>query len=1086
MKFHRIWADLRVTLLYALFGGIWILFSDRALETLASDTSTLTILQTYKGWFYVTASALLLFFLLRNETAHRSAAENKLHENEEKYRLLFENSMDAIMLTAPDDGAILSANPAACRLFGMTEQEITRLGWEDFIDVTDPRLQAALEERKRTGKFHGELTFTRRDGFKFEGDVSTVIFKDKDGLSRTSLIIRDITERKKIEEQLVQMKRLYATLSQVNQTIVRVKDRADLYQSICDVSVEYGEFALAWIAILDEKTGDVNPVAASGLDVAQWPFETVNIHTGSLTGGLLASAIRTSQVITSSNVMTDKRTASAKDIIAQYGYKSSSAIPFQVRGKTIGALLLISQKEGIFNAEEEQLLLKEMGGDISFALDTLETEAEHARAEDSLRKSEENFSKAFLSSPAALLITRLADGLFLEVNKAYLSIVGYSRMELIGHKTTEFNIFVNTEDRKAIVERLLATGSVHNFETSIRNRSGEIRHIFASQEIIKFNGDEDCILSSFIDITERKKAELQVQQQLQRLKGLRIIDQSITSSLDIHVILNVVLQQVLNLLKADATAILLLNPSTQTLDYAVGQGFYTKEIEQTSIPLGEGLAGQVGMEQKSLHISDLPAIGDRFIRAEKLKEDHFVQYIGVPLVAKGSIKGVMEIFQRTTTQFDEEWLGFLEALADQAAIAIENAQLFEGLQRSNSELEQRVHSRTTDLLRMNKELEHANHAKDEFLANMSHELRTPLTGILGMTESIQLNTYGQVTKEQVKALKNIETSGTHLLTLINDILDLSKTEAGKLDIYPEMVNVEEVCQTSLIFIKEQARKKSIKVEYQQRVNVKTLFADPRRLKQILINLLSNAVKFTPENGKVTLSVRADLEMEQIHFSVHDNGIGISQENLQRLFTPFTQVDGQLNRQYEGSGLGLALVLRLAEIHGGSVSVESEVGVGSNFTVSLPWQHQPMKQIEQLQPESPADQLAASHGLLLLAEDNEANIEAIAGYLEFHGYTLVVAANGMDALVKAEEHDPQLILMDIQMPVMDGLEAIRRLRADPRFDSTPIIALTALAMTGDRDRCLQAGADEYMSKPASPKKLAMKIAELLQKRYSKNT
>jgi CheY-like chemotaxis protein len=122
----------------------------------------------------------------------------------------------------------------------------------------------------------------------------------------------------------------------------------------------------------------------------------------------------------------------------------------------------------------------------------------------------------------------------------------------------------------------------------------------------------------------------------------------------------------------------------------------------------------------------------------------------------------------------------------------------------------------------------------------------------------------------------------------------------------------------------------------------------------------------------------------------------------------------------------------------------------------------------------------------LAEDNEANIEAIAGYLEFHGYTLVVAANGMDALVKAEEHDPQLILMDIQMPVMDGLEAIRRLRADPRFDSTPIIALTALAMTGDRDRCLQAGADEYMSKPASPKKLAMKIAELLHKKYSENT
>lgn len=776
MKFHRIWADLRVTLLYAIFGGIWILFSDRALETLTSDTSTLTILQTYKGWFYVTASALLLFFLLRNETAHRSAAESKLRENEEKYRLLFENSMDAIMLTVPD-GSILSANPAACRLFERTEEEIRQLGRNGIVDLTDTRLQAGIEERERTGMFRGELTFIRKDGSKFEGDVSSVIFKDGAGNTRTNMIIRDTTER--------------------------------------------------------------------------------------------------------------------------------------------------------------------------------------------------------------------------------------------------------------------------------------------------------------------KMAEFQIQEQLRRLQSLRTVDQSITSGMEMKAVLEVVLQQVTDLLKADAVAILLLNESTQTLDYTVGLGFHTDAVRRSTIHLGESLAGQVGIERKSLHVSDLIKTGDKFIRAELLKEEHFVAYLGVPLVAKGSLKGILEIFQRTSTHLDEEWRNFLDALADQAAIAIDNAQLFEGLQRSNAELEQRVHSRTADLLRMNTELERANHAKDEFLANMSHELRTPLTGILGMTESIQLNTYGQVTNGQVKALKNIETSGTHLLALINDILDLSKTEAGKLDVYPEIVNVEEICQTSLVFIREQARKKSIKVDYQQGDNVTTLFADPRRLKQILINLLSNAVKFTPEKGQVTLSVRVDMEMEQVHFSVLDNGTGITPENLQRLFTPFTQVDGRLNRQYEGTGLGLALVLRLAEIHGGSVHVESEFGVGSKFTVSLPWQPQQNKQIEQIQPETPTDPSAIQHGLLLLAEDNETNIEAIADYLKFQGYTLVIASNGMEALAKAEEHAPQLILMDIQMPVMDGLEAIRRLRADSRFASTPIIALTALAMTGDRDRCLQAGANEYMSKPVSPKKLAMKIAELLQINHANN-
>jgi CheY-like chemotaxis protein len=215
--------------------------------------------------------------------------------------------------------------------------------------------------------------------------------------------------------------------------------------------------------------------------------------------------------------------------------------------------------------------------------------------------------------------------------------------------------------------------------------------------------------------------------------------------------------------------------------------------------------------------------------------------------------------------------------------------------------------------------------------------------------------------------------------------------------------------------------------------------------------------------------------------VIDSGIGIAPEDVQRLFTPFTQVDGQLNRQYEGTGLGLALVLRLVEIHGGSVSVESEVGVGSNFTVSLPWLPQQAEKNEQLQAETSVTQPATAHGLLLLVEDNETNIEAIADYLKFCGYTLIIATNGMEALVKAEECAPELILMDIQMPVMDGMEAIRRLRMDSRFDSTPIIALTALAMAGDRDRCLQAGANEYMSKPVSPRRLAMKIAELLQKK-----
>jgi CheY-like chemotaxis protein/anti-sigma regulatory factor (Ser/Thr protein kinase) len=298
-----------------------------------------------------------------------------------------------------------------------------------------------------------------------------------------------------------------------------------------------------------------------------------------------------------------------------------------------------------------------------------------------------------------------------------------------------------------------------------------------------------------------------------------------------------------------------------------------------------------------------------------------------------------------------------------------------------------------------------------------------------------------------------------------------------------MIQLDEVCQTSLMFVKEQAAKKSIHLEYQNAESGLSSFLDSRRLKQILINLLSNAVKFTPDTGRVTLAVRTDPDKMQIHFVVADTGIGIAREHMGRLFQPFTQVDSGLSRQYEGTGLGLALVLRLTEMLGGTVQVESEVGQGSRFMISLPWHIQgntdtdvdpsngQLSFSKKIEPDS--------RGSLLLVEDNHTNIEIISEYLYFKGFTVVTASNGMEALIKAEESNPRLILMDIQMPVMDGLEATRRLRADPRFASTPIIALTALAMAGDRERCIAAGADDYLSKPVKLKELTEKIEKLLQ-------
>ncbi|HCK65055.1 MAG TPA: hypothetical protein DHW49_02215 [Anaerolineae bacterium] len=595
------------------------------------------------------------------------------------------------------------------------------------------------------------------------------------------------------------------------------------------------------------------------------------------------------------------------------------------------------------------------------------------------------------------------------------------------------------------------------------------------------------VIVSTIDITERKQSEEKIQRQLKRLNSLRNIDIAISNSFDLNLSLDTLLSATLSELNVSAASILLFNVDLSMLEFQAGKGFYSSGIEQTHVRLGEGLAGESALGKQSVFIPNLVYAKEKFIRSELLQDEGFVSYYGIPLTAKGKLKGVLEVFNRTELRPDKEWIDFFETLAGQAAIAIDNAQLFENLQRSNFELERRVAERTAELNKTNLELEHANRAKDEFLANMSHELRTPLNSILGLSESMLEQYQETLNENQKKSLQIIEASGKHLLDLINDILDLSKLEAGMFDYYPQLIRADDLCKSSIIFVKSQATKKNISLDYEIEAGISDFSADPRRLKQVLVNLLTNAVKFTPNNGHVTLKVLADEEKEVIQFSVIDNGIGIAPEDLRRLFTPFVQVESSLNRHFEGTGLGLALVQKLTDLHGGSVEVESEVGKGSRFTIKLPYQQtmlaqekeaekivsQPIHVEVQYQPKA-----AGSHQKILLVEDNQANILTIGEYLENYGYEIVVANDGLQAIEKANEINPDVILMDIQMPVMDGLEATHRLRSDVRFASTPIIALTALAMHGDRERCLEAGATEYMSKPVSLKELRKVIEEFL--------
>jgi signal transduction histidine kinase/ActR/RegA family two-component response regulator len=393
-------------------------------------------------------------------------------------------------------------------------------------------------------------------------------------------------------------------------------------------------------------------------------------------------------------------------------------------------------------------------------------------------------------------------------------------------------------------------------------------------------------------------------------------------------------------------------------------------------------------------------------------------------------------------------------------------------------LDDKVRQRTAQLEAARENAESANRAKSEFIASTSHELRTPLNVILGMSEVLLERSLGELNARQHESIAAIDESGRHLLSLINDLLDLSKIEAGKFTLSLQDTDIRSTCQASLRFVRTAADRKRHQLELHCAPAPDTLAADQRRLKQILVNLLSNAVKFTPDGGQIRLEVLPSSDGAEIIFRVIDNGIGITREQQALLFRPFHQVDGALTRRHGGTGLGLALARRMAELHGGTLTVDSEPGRGSCFTLTLPWRAAPAASPMAPILPSTAAYKAPAGTRVLIAEDNDVNALIYERSPVLAGCRVQFVRNGRAAVDAALAAPPDLIIMDVQMPVLDGLTATRQLRADPRTARVPIIVVTALAMPEDRTRCLEAGATSYLSKPIDLRELARHVAEAL--------
>lgn len=610
----------------------------------------------------------------------------------------------------------------------------------------------------------------------------------------------------------------------------------------------------------------------------------------------------------------------------------------------------------------------------------------------------------------------------------------------------------------------------------------------------------------------RQQSQLKIAQQLRQQQTLATITNKIRESLSIKEILAVVTQQVKDVLSSDRVIVFQLfdNGNSQIVEESVHSNFpnlkdlnwedevWSQEILDCYWQGKPRIVPDVMNDIWTECLVEYSIEGQikSKIIAPILLEPHINEnHRWVATEGSKKLWGVLVVHAcAEPREWQDSEAQLLQQIANQLAIAIQQASLYEQVQADLS-----IRKQTEiQLLKVNDELLRATKLKDEFLANMSHELRTPLNSILGLSNALGEQLLGSLNEKQTKAIGTVESSGEHLLSLINDILDLSKISSGMMELNAESVSVKNLCDSSLVFVKQQAFKKQVQLNSNIPKNINNINVEERRIRQVLINLLTNAVKFTPSKGQVNLLIAVGkgdtwqggatipqriklMNSPMIVFQVVDTGIGIAPNDLQRLFQPFVQVSSSLNRQYEGTGLGLALVKQIVELHGGQVMAESELGKGSSFSVALPYEMSQSSAPESTTVSTtlPPVVIDPDHApLILLAEDNEANIQTFTSYLTAINYRIVVARNGIEAVAMAKSESPDIIIMDIQMPGMDGLEAIRLIRADESIAAIPIIALTALAMEGDRERCLKAGANEYLAKPIKFRQLNTAIQQIL--------
>jgi GAF domain-containing protein/DNA-binding response OmpR family regulator len=563
----------------------------------------------------------------------------------------------------------------------------------------------------------------------------------------------------------------------------------------------------------------------------------------------------------------------------------------------------------------------------------------------------------------------------------------------------------------------------------------------------------------FDELQDRTQA---LTRSVEELQVLAEVSQAVSSTLDRQVVLDTIVARAVELAGADGGTIYEYNEASQEFELRVAyrtDAAIQAVVREHRVRLGETAVGQAATERRPVQIEDLADQPPEPIY-QALVQAGYRSALIVPLLSDAAVLGALIIRRRVPGPFSGDTIRLLQTFATQSVLAIQNARLYQ------------------EIADQSRQLAVASQHKSEFLANMSHELRTPLNAVIGFSEVLLERMVGDVNERQEEYLQDILASGRHLLALINDILDLSKVEAGHMELEVSTVDLPQVLASGLTMVRERASRHSITLTQSIASEVGLIEADERKLKQVVFNLLSNAVKFTPDGGAVEISARVVGDAAEV--AVRDTGIGIAPEDHEQVFEAFQQAGGAAPGTREGTGLGLPLARSYVELHGGRLWLTSAVGQGSTFTFTIPLaQREPLptdQTVASSQP--PAEQRHATGDgpMVLIVEDDSRAADLLSLYLVDAGFSVVVAGDGEAGLARAREQRPALIVLDVLLPTIDGWEVLARAKADPALAGIPVIVVS---MVDERGKGFALGAADYLVKPARRETLIAAVRRLTQ-------